>query len=77
MGVGDSSRAGAAKERYIKMSFYEKIVIGAAELGEVARIEVEIQKLFPPASPECRCPCWHHPVPNHRLPANGPVPKLH
>ncbi|HET6376843.1 MAG TPA: hypothetical protein VFG05_00815 [Methylocella sp.] len=31
----------------------------AFELGEIARIEIEIQKLYPPAAPEPRCPCWY------------------
>jgi hypothetical protein len=60
MGGDQSLKAGeAGKRRRKKTALYGFIVNGVFELGEVARMEIEIQKLFSPASPQPRCPCWH------------------
>ena len=48
----------AGERRTYTAALYAFLVNGALELGEIARIEHEIQKLFPPASPEPRCPGW-------------------
>lgn len=47
--------------------FYQNLVARVIELGEVARIELEIQSRFPHAASPPRCPCWH----NHASP-HGP-----
>lgn len=60
MGAYKDRKAGAARERRTyTAALYGIIVNSAFELGEVARMEIEIQKLFPPASPQPRCPSWH------------------
>ena len=61
MGAGDSLRVGSApaERRTNMVALYEIIVNGAFELGEVARIEIEIQKLLPSHSAQPRCPIWH------------------
>ena len=61
MGAGDSLRVGSApaERRTDMVALYEIIVNGAFELGEVARIEIEIQKLLPSHSAQPRCPIWH------------------
>jgi hypothetical protein len=61
MGAGDSLRVGSApaERRTNMIALYEIIVNGAFELGEVARIEIEIQKLLPSHSAQPRCPIWH------------------
>lgn len=64
MGADRTFRAGTAVGRRAeKAAFYRVVANGVFELGEIARIEIEIQKLFPPASPQPRCPNWHHPAP--------------
>lgn len=73
MGPGNDSRAGAAGERRSgRAALYQIIMNGAIERGEIARIEIEIQKLFPPPFPEPRCPCWHT-----TSPVNWPASGLH
>ena len=57
MGADDSFRVGSAGERRM-IALYEIIVNGAFELGETARIEIEIQKLIPSHSAQSRCPIW-------------------
>jgi hypothetical protein len=60
MRANENSRAGEAGGRRSKGGgLYRIIVNGVIELGEVARIEIEILKLFPPASAQPRCPFWH------------------
>jgi hypothetical protein len=60
MRVQDDPGTAAARGRRTRtLTFYRRIVNGAFELGEVARIEIEIQKLYASASPEPRCPRWH------------------
>ncbi|HUI20540.1 MAG TPA: hypothetical protein VLZ74_05795 [Methylocella sp.] len=56
-------QAGARRTR--TAAFYEIILAKAVEIGEVARIETEIQKAFPPATPQPRCPDWHILSPHH------------
>jgi hypothetical protein len=63
-----------------RAALYRAMVESAFEIGEVARIENEIQKLYPPAFPQLRCPDWdilsphhlpgpHHPPSEHHLPS--------
>ena len=60
MGADNSLRVGSAGERRTNMiALYEIIVNGALELGEIARIEAEIQKLIPSHSAQLRCPSWY------------------
>jgi hypothetical protein len=60
MGADNSLRVGSAGKRRTNMiALYEIIVNGAFELGEIARIEIEIQKLIPSHSAQPRCPIWH------------------
>jgi len=60
MGTDKSLKAEAAgKRRMTTAAFYRILVNGALELGEVARLEVEIQKFYPHARPQPRCPDWH------------------
>jgi hypothetical protein len=67
MRFGDSLRTAESKGRRAKKAaLYRVIVEGAFELGEVARFEVEIQKLFFAASEQPRCPCWHSASPPSR-----------
>lgn len=49
----------AARPRRHAALLYRSFVHRAFELGEIARIAIEIQKLYPPAAPEPRCPSWH------------------
>jgi len=55
----------AGKRRTKTAAFYEIIVASAFEIGEVARIETEIHKSYPPASPQPCCPDWHVFSPHH------------
>jgi hypothetical protein len=45
--------------------FYRNFVTRVIELGEVARIEIELQSLFLHGASPPRCPCWHHHKPPH------------
>ena len=51
--------------------FYQNLVARVIELGEVARIELEIQSRFPHAASPPRCPCWHNNASPHG-PHNAP-----
>ena len=58
MGADNSLRVGS--ERRTNMAaLYEIIGNGAFELGEIARIETEIQELIPSHSAQPRCPSWY------------------
>jgi len=45
--------------------FYRNLVTRVVELGEIARIELEIQRRFPHGASPPRCPCWHNHKPPH------------
>lgn len=49
----------AARPKRHAAVLYRSFINRAFELGEIARIEIEIQKLYPPAAPEPRCPSWY------------------
>jgi hypothetical protein len=73
MRADDNLRPEAASGRRARVvAFYRVIVNGAFELGEVARIEIEIQKPFPPASAHPRWPSWYI-----CPPGSWPASKLH
>ena len=62
MGADIRLRVGEAGEhRTYTSALLRKIVTGAFELGEVARIEMEIQDLYLSASAPPRCPSWNRP----------------
>lgn len=67
MGVSKTSSSPSAKPggvpaRRVKTSaFYKILRDGALELGEVARIEIEIQNFYPPISTHPHCPNCHRP----------------
>jgi len=64
MGADNSFRVGSTGERRTNMAaLYEIIVNGAFELGEIARIETEIQKLIPSHSAQPCCPSWYAALP--------------
>jgi hypothetical protein len=70
MGARESVKAVADKLRRKNTgSFYGILMTSAFELGEIARIEIEIHKLSSPGSPQPRCPNWHNPS----SPPHGPV----
>jgi hypothetical protein len=52
--------------------FYRSLVSRVIELGEIARMEIEIQHRFPHAASPPRCPCWHNHSSSHG-PAAGPL----
>jgi len=62
---------GTGKHRRMTTALYGIIVTAAFELGEIARMEIEIQKSYPHASPQPRCPCWHG-LPSVNWPASPP-----
>jgi hypothetical protein len=72
MRADKSLRAEEAGGRRLHASWFYRFMSGAVELGEIARIEFEIQKSFPPAAPEPRCPSLHK-----CSSANWPGPKPH
>jgi hypothetical protein len=45
--------------------FYRNFVTRVIELGEIARIEIEIQNRFLHGAAPPRCPSWHHHNPPH------------
>lgn len=53
--------------RATTVAFYRRIIDGAFELGEIARIEIKIQKICSPATPEPHCPCWYEATPSWPL----------
>ena len=56
------TKAGRAGVLRVNTSaFYRILRDGALELGEVARIEIEIQKYYPHMSPQPHCPNCHRP----------------
>jgi hypothetical protein len=65
MGTDKRLKEEAAGGRRITLTaLYGILMTGALELGEIARMEVEIQKRGPlPPAPYPHCPCWHeHPT---------------
>jgi hypothetical protein len=71
--MGQKAKPAAIKRWINTAALCEIIITRAFELGEVARIEIEIQNSFPHGSPQPRCPCWH------KQPAadKSPLPPLH
>ena len=70
----DLSPGGQAAERHRvrkALLFYRNLVSHALELGEIARIETEIQSRFPHAVSPPRCPRWH----DHRPPHEPHAPR--
>ena len=73
MGSDDNLRLGVAEWGRIKRAALFRIIMrGGVELGEIARIEIEIQKIFPPPSAPPHCPCWHAWPPASEPPASRP-----
>ncbi len=73
MGSGDNLRLGVAEwGRSKRAALFHIILRGGAELGEIARIESEIQKIFPPPSAPPHCPCWHASPPASEPSASRP-----
>jgi hypothetical protein len=65
MGIDKRLKEEAAGGRRITLTaLYGILMTGALELGEIARMEVEIQKRNPlPPAPYPHCPRWHaHPT---------------
>ncbi len=62
MGADENLQRGpAGGRRSWRVSlFYKTFVSRVFELGEIARMEIEIQKSIPPASQQPRCPSWHN-----------------
>jgi hypothetical protein len=61
MGADTHLKGEAAPGRRITLAaLYGIIMTGALELGEIARMEAELQKRGPvPPAPYPHCPCWH------------------
>jgi hypothetical protein len=51
--------------------FYRNLVSHVIELGQIARIEIEIQHRFPHAASPPRCPRWH----DHSSPHGPEAPR--
>ena len=67
----DNEKAAAAKlHRSNTVSLYGILMTGVLELGEIARMEIEIHKLYSPGYPQPRCPNWHGSSSSH-----GPAPR--
>ena len=39
--------------------FFQRLAQSVFELGEIARIEIEITRSYPYTAPQPRCPLWH------------------
>ncbi len=61
MAGDEKPRAEAAEGRRRRRAvlFYQTLVNHAIELGQIARIENEIQHHFSHSVSPPRCPCWH------------------
>jgi hypothetical protein len=69
MGADDNPAVEAAERHRVRRTllFYRNLISHAKELGEIARIEIEIQNRFPHAASPPRCPRWHdHSSPHGR-----------
>lgn len=73
MGSDKNLRLGVAERGRISTAALRQIIMrGGIELGEIARIEIEIQRLFPSPSAQPHCPCWHA-----SPPASSPASRPH
>jgi hypothetical protein len=74
MGAGEDLRIGPAHGRRRRQAalFYRNLISHVIELGEIALIEIEIQKSIPMTPPQPHCPSWRH-----RPPADQPPAKHH
>lgn len=62
MGADKTLKTEAPGERRTRLTaLYGIIMTSALELGEIARMEIEIQKICALPPPQPRCPCWHTP----------------
>lgn len=72
---GNSPKTETPIRRWVDTAILsETIVTLAYELGEVARMEIEIKTVLPHGAPQQRCPCWHHePVRPHESLSERPA----
>jgi len=61
MGADENPKVEPVERHRVRKAvlFYRNLVSHVIELGQIARIEIEIQNRFPHSASPPRCPRWH------------------